>query len=345
VELNDEIRIGGEFEIDPNLLSEYAGYIQTNGVFLYASGRSALMAILMHIGRNRKKTIHIPYYICISVVAACKNAGFKIKFYELNNDFLVSLDYLSNIGFEETLMTVNYFGFVDDNPSIIDVKKLRPDIVTISDQVQSFWTYNKSVADFSFTSLRKHFSIPDGALVYCNDPAVRFDNKIQESSFYKAKLIASILKHQVLPDAVYLKFFEDGEHELDCGRKPEKASLLACYLFERIDLEGSKRRRRENYNLVYDFGLKMGLNFVFSFKEELTPLAIPILLKNRDEVRKKLIGQNIYLPIHWPQYYFNSTSKLAKKMGTNEISLVIDQRYSANDIMIQLELLTKNSKF
>jgi len=335
--MNNEIKIGGEFDIDPELLNGYVDYVSKGNNFLYSSGRSALMAILQHISSYKNKIIHVPFYICPSVVKVCIDLGFKAKFYELNSNFLFPLDYLPKIGPNEILLTVNYFGCVDDNTTAIDVKANRSDILIISDQVQSYWTYDKSEADFSFTSLRKHFPILQGALIHSKKETIIFDLKMEESVFYKSKLIGSILKNQNFPDKLYLKFFGDGEQELDNEICPLKASSLAYYLFEKVDLNDAYKRRRENYSFLYQLGNDRGINFVFPYNEKATPLNVPIYTKKRDNLRRELMNHNIFTPIHWPLKAFNKSSILAQKLANYSLSLVIDQRYTLNDMknMIQ----------
>ncbi|MHC1703456.1 MAG: hypothetical protein AB9846_06065 [Tenuifilaceae bacterium] len=343
--MRTDIKIGGEFEIDPIVLSDYPNFVPNKDILMFSSGRGALVFILKLINQSVNKTIHIPYYICPSVVDACKKGGFNIRFYELNSSFLLPLDYLSNINKYDVLLTVNYFGFIDDNPTIFKVKNLRPDITIISDQVQSFWTYSKTEADFSFTSLRKHFPLPEGALVYTKDNKICFDNALPESYFYKTKLIASFLKYQGLPDSLYLKFFDEGEKELINEQTLSKASLLTQYLFGKINFEYVQKRRRENYKLVYKLGLELNLNFLFSYNEKITPLNVPILVKNRDKIRKQLMGYNIFLPVHWMMSDYNQESIFVKKIHQEELSLVIDHRYSDVTIGYQLDMLIKSINY
>ena len=66
---------------------------------------------------------------------------------------------------------------------------------------------------------------------------------------------------------------------------------------------------------------------------------VPIILKNRNNIRKSLMANNIFLPVHWPINNFNASSKLAKALSDNELSLVIDQRYSEKDMIYQLQNL------
>lgn len=341
----ERIRIGGEFEINPQILSEFLDYKPNGGVFLYSSGASALMSILKHISKSKKNVIHLPYYICHSVVKACLSSGHQVCFYEPTKSFLFPIEYIDEIKKDEVLLTVNYFGFVDDNQVIKNIKSLRTDINIISDQVQSFWTYDKTEADYSFTSLRKHFPIPGGAIVYCKNNKITHDINLNEADFLKNKLIGSFLKYLRLPDEVYLKFFEEGEKEIINEIEISKASSLACYLYEKMNLTEAKQKREKNYKLVYEYGTLHGFNFVFPSTEGIVPLIVPIIIKDRDIIRRKLMSKNIYLPVHWPISKYSGPSSFAKTMAENEISLVIDQRYSLQEIEYELESLTKAIKY
>lgn len=333
-------KIGGEFEIDPKMLFGFAEYNPKKNE-LYSSGRSALMAILHYISNKKTNTIHLPFYICQSVVNTCLNSNFHICFYELTPDLLFPMEYLDDIKECEVLFIVNYFGFIADNNIITNIKKLRPDIIIISDHVQSFWTYDKSEADFSFTSLRKHFPVPGGALIYCKDDFFKFEEHLNETNFSILKLIGSIMKHCNIPDKLYLKYFKEGEKMLEKEFNISKANIFSQYLYEKIDFENAKKKRRENSKLVYQIGQEIGLNFLFPLNENAVPLNVPILIKKRDHIRKKLIESNIFLPVHWPISNFNMQSKLANKLSKYELSLIVDQRYSENEIYFQMEKLKK----
>jgi hypothetical protein len=337
-------KIGGEFEIDPLALYGYNGKETETDLFIYSSGRSALISILEHIKKSGSPKIHVPYYICESVVKACEIAGFEVKFYELNENFLFPIDYLDSIRKNESLFSVNYFGFVDDNAVIENIKSARPDIVIISDQVQSFWTYQKTKANYSFTSLRKHFSLPDGGLVYSNDVSFRNQENLKISSFYKSKLIGSILKHLNLPDETYLSFFSEGEDEINNEQGVFKSSNLTSFLFQKINFQKAIEQRKENYKVLYNYGKQYNLDFIFPYAEDLIPMNVPIRLSNRDKIRKKLINRSIFLPVHWPLGWFNCNSIRSKLLSETEMSLVVDQRYSISDIEYEMQTLIKALK-
>lgn len=335
-------KIGGEFEISPDLIKSCEGHRKNNMSFLFSSGRSALMAILETININAKPLIYLPYYICSSVVQACKNQKFSIEFYELDENFLFNIDHLDNIKKNSSLLTVNYFGIVNDNYLIEDIKNRRPDIITISDNVQSLWQCNNSKSNFSFTSLRKFISTPDGAIVYSKGVIYEPEKSVPENKFYKSKLLGSIAKYKKEKDSIYLDYFTEGEKILNKEKKITRASRFSEYIFHNHNWQNLKNIRQYNYSKVYEIGSKIGLNFVFPFSKGKSPLCVPIFLENRDEIRNKLYDQNIFLPIHWPIEDYNKSSKLSNKMAKHELSIIIDHRYSLNEINHQLNEIKKH---
>jgi len=274
-------------------------------------------------------------------VQACENANFKIEFYELNENYKFRIDDLASIPQNACLLSVNYFGFVDENSLIIEIKKLRPDITIIGDHVQSYWTCSNSKADFSFTSLRKHFAVPDGAIIYRKGEVWFAEGKYSENDFSEFKLMGSILKFLNVDDGIYLKYFEKGEKLLDQENSPTKASEISKWLFWGMDLRKIKEVRITNYKQVYEFGEISNLNFVFPFEPNFVPLCVPIIMNKRNQIREALFSNNIFLPIHWPLSSFNLDSKLAKQSDETELSLIIDQRYSITEMKAQLLLLKK----
>ena len=338
------IKIGGEFEITPNLIHGFEKFDNRNDSFLFSSGRAALMQILKIIKTNTKtkSLIYLPYYICSSVVEVCKKQKYNIRFYELDQNFLFNIDYLEKIETHSVLLTLNYFGFVNDNYIVQNIKNKRPDITTISDNVQSLQQCSKSLADFSFTSLRKHLPVPDGALLYSKGIVIKPENDLPENSFFNSKLLGSIAKYNNEKDHIYLNHFEEGEKLLANEKEITKASRFSEYTYQNYDFKKYNDIREENYFKVYELGSKIGLNFIFPYTKGITPLCVPILLEKRNDIRKKLFKRNIFLPIHWPLDYYNENSELSNKMAKHELSLLIDHRYSLNEIEYQLNELKKH---
>lgn len=68
-----------------------------------------------------------------------------------------------------------------------------------------------------------------------------------------------------------------------------------------------------------------------------TPLFLPIILDNRDAVRRYLFERMIFCPIHWPMQ--DNCFEMGYRMYKNELSLIVDQRYNENDMFRLLNAL------
>lgn len=338
LEVVKNYKIGGEFDINPTCINIDYSKSDEFGL-LFASGRVALQWILQSLPDNKTKTIYIPYYICSSVIKACENAGFKVCFYEFDEHFVFSTENL-NIEYNSAILLVNYFGFLELNDLVEDIKSIRPDVTIICDHVQSVWACKGSVADFSFTSLRKHIAVPDGALVYSKGLICKPPIGIEENCFYKDKLIGGLLKSIGASDAIFLNFFENGEHILDETTLIYKASKFSHIVYRQTDWDNIRQKRQENYKYVYELGLKHNLEFVFPFNQKIVPMCVPIVLNNRDEIRNRLKQIGIYLPVHWPINQLNSISEPAKYFAQKELSLIIDQRYSLDEVEYQIKAIS-----
>ncbi len=66
------------------------------------------------------------------------------------------------------------------------------------------------------------------------------------------------------------------------------------------------------------------------------PLFVPIIIDDRDNKRKKLINNQIYLPVHW-----HNELNIDNKIYEKELSLVCDQRYNEEDIKEYIDTLIK----
>ena len=64
------------------------------------------------------------------------------------------------------------------------------------------------------------------------------------------------------------------------------------------------------------------------------PLFVPILVPGgrRDALRRFLIEQDIYCPVHWPTSSFHRLTEVERRVYDEELSLVCDQRYGETDM-------------
>ena len=104
-----------------------------------------------------------------------------------------------------------------------------------------------------------------------------------------------------------------------------------------IDIEEIIIKRRKNVKLIYEkLSKNIKIKFlVNNFKEDDCLLFVPIILnhKDRDDLRKFLIENKIYLPIHWP------LEEKINNIFDKELSLICDQRYNVSEITYYLNLI------
>lgn len=320
--------VGGEFELDPNMmkavhrLSHFEGFVQ------FSTGRGALYGILRNIEINFPSIdcILLPDYLCDTIVRIVEQAGFRVAFYHIT-DFLVpdeSLEmYLSN---KVAVLLINYFGIVNTESIVVNIKNSFPDIPVVLDQVQDLdgFLNRNSDADYCFTSLRKWLGVPDGAFVKTK---FLFKNDLLENKFAQLKFVGQILKNyrdlSCITDDTYLRLFEESEDILK-NNFYSKISEFTSMIVKNIDFDKMFEDRKKNGTY-----LRNRICNVLDVQEcdVRGQMFIPIFVKDNKILRNFLFSKNIFCPIHW----INSLG-LRQKLYDKELSLIIDQRYSENEM-------------
>jgi hypothetical protein len=334
-------KIGGEFQIEYKQLIEIPHTGLYSEKIYFSNGRNALKYILIQLKtKEHKSTIHVPYFICKSVIETVINLGYKINFYEVSQKYELPEEYIETINEHDLVILVNYFGFSKNKIIIQKIKNYNSNIVCIEDSVQAIYEQEKSNADFTFNSFRKFFAVPDGASITYKT-ALEKPNQLPQNKFHYHKLIGGILKTLKPKDTDFLDLFAKGENLIDDEKGLSGISTIGCWIYENTNKTDAQKRRKENYKLLYDIGKESNIKFLFDYDPHITPLNIPIIINNRDKIRNELFRQNIFLPIHWKLDSFNKNSLTCQYISENELSLVIDQRYNSEDIIREMDALLK----
>lgn len=332
--------IGGEFELATLPDDE----LKQTSFYSYASGRTALYQILMSI-RLTPFTVWLPEWLCGSMIDAVRRAGLFYRFYQLGPDLKMDVrsfvDQYKPIDENDVIILVNYFGLVDIERTIEQLRSLKVESVIIEDDVQALFSFldkKPHAANYRFTSLRKTIACPDGGLVKTNRqmPIVKGFN-----TFAAYKLKGAMLKRDAedgSQDDAYLALFETGEelieNNYDSAMSYESASILV-----RTDLENVAIKRRKNALYLVNGLRSLGIEPILPIKENQVPLFVPILIDNRDKVRAELRRSGIFCPVHWPLREDMSQLSLCNTMAARELSLVIDQRYNLEDMQCIIQVL------
>ncbi|HBJ1647048.1 MULTISPECIES: DegT/DnrJ/EryC1/StrS aminotransferase family protein [Clostridium] len=365
---NFKYPIGGEFWFedkfqDKNIFND----IESQGVLL-SGGDSAIRFILNEISFKSHEVIALPSYLCPTIVKLIDKLKIKYKFYNINEDLSIDMESIENLISKYNIKSVffiDYFGFYHDENTRKFLGNLKSkNILLIEDAVQKFWIKyeDKFIGDYVFNSYRKFIPI-DGSLVLFNkDKNLNNINSLNKNNkLVEFKKINDSLKYIERNDDYFqfmekardlkTKFILEGignENEyLNLFDKAHKAYYEGKDIFKinpkhKIFLNyfpGNKliKKRNENYKYLFK-NLKNIKEITFlNHSENLydnTPLVFPILIENRDYIKKQLMNRNIYIPVHWDlsnEVWINEFQE-SLSISKRILSLQIDWRYEIQDM-------------
>lgn len=336
--------IGGEYAIDlRNFISYNNNYMKNDTIKVpYSSGRCALYMILKDIeNRNQKsREVLIPDYLCDSISKTIADAGWKYKFYTIKPDLYPDVESISTCKVNnenEVVLLINYFGMINLEQTVLNIKKNMPNAIIIVDNVQAFYEPKIDMADYTFISYRKWIPCPDGADVIKKNNESLLEFPLREHNiFSQYKFAGNLLKNftAYLDDKISLQLLQEGEDILDkeylC-----RCSNITTTILPTLDLQNMAAVRKNNAKILHENLRKMNISHIYD--ENAVPLFIPIFVENRDSVRQRFFENKIFTPKHWPFVgkKINGNSELYK----TELSLICDQRYNEEDMMFQINVL------
>ena len=261
---------------------------------LYSNARSALYALTKVCQLRR---IWLPSFICDTVLQPFKKSGLVFNFYPVNKTLAADFNEVS-IEEGDAVLLISYFG-VPIDASLYEWLKEKGACI-IEDLSQAVYSSPNKRADFSVYSLRKFFAVPDGGIIISNGEEVNWP---YTSSTERGDLLPRIeaISDRSLFDAGLSnsKAWVSGVQELEAALF---ANLFPMSLFTRaqvagsIDFENDRAQRIKNFDYLLS---ELSEICLIQDRKGGVPLGFPIVLSNRDKVRKTLFEQDIYPPIHW----------------------------------------------
>lgn len=327
--------IGSEFWIErtpDTLLTERDG--------VYAlSGRTAIDLILQDILLKKKvKNVAMPAWCCDSMIAPFLARGVEVKFYDFGQTEVTD--------HTDIFYLTNYFGYENTLP-IETVKRIKEQgSIIIYDRTHSFLMEDakyRDLADYNFASIRKWMGVVGGAVV----EGLTEKPSLKDCPYSSVKEMAMRDKYRYLTGDTLIKkeeflaAFGEFGHHLAADYRNYEMDNISYTLYKQADLKAVKHRRKENAAYIYE-NLK-GVQFLYELTDKSVPLFVPVLFKTREQrdyVRKKLIEQQIYCPVHWPQPALIPAGFKVKDIVGRELSLICDQRYGIKEIKREVETIT-----
>ena len=317
--------IGSEFWSVP--VAETPNHFWHPDTQWFLSGRSALVCLLESLRReNSIETAALPAWCCDSMIKPFTDAGIRVQFYPTyfeNGRFVQDYSVVDHC---DLLFLMDYFGYSGySNASKFDGIRIR-------DLTHSVFSGTYDDTPYCFGSLRKWAGFLTGGF----GRGISTSTDLSDNDEY-IHLRRSAMKDKevyiagLTNDKNYLSVFNHAEEILDhCAPAASCAEDISRAAF--LDIDFIRQRRRENAAYLLQAFSDMAIFPVMN--EQDCPLFVPILVPDgqRDALRRYLINQQIYCPVHWPLTELHQPDKKTKLIYSNELSLICDQRYSLDDM-------------
>lgn len=339
--------IGSEFwklNVENTIENDNLTYFENIGkdIKYLMSGRTAIDYILNNLV-DKKKIAYMPEYCCNSMVQPFINNGYNVKYYKvdlINNKYFIDKSQDCSIFFG-----MSYFGYNNSNmDEYIKYFKSR-NIVVIEDITHRIFCKENhcNLSDYLIASLRKWFPIYTGAIAISKNCIFNneIDRYVVNTDMIRYKKEAMELKRDYIYGEninknKFLDLFKKS-NELIADYKNKKMDNESIEILKSINIQESFNKRVNNAKTIEERLENINkIKLIYKYQEGDCPLFVPIILNNRDDVRKKLINDNIYCPIHWTKFN-NSSNELYEK----ELSLICDQRYNEKNINEYIQKLIK----
>ncbi|MGB4659598.1 MAG: hypothetical protein WBI07_10480 [Mobilitalea sp.] len=335
--------IGGEFEILINNLDDINSSSEKTleGFYDFSSGRAALYHILIFLKTNKNiNSIMLPDYLCPSIIKTVNELDINIVFFPLNEQLQLDEEKFTSLYSKGAIvLLINYFGITKMIDQINFIKSIDPDAIIIEDQVQAFYSFLNTdhKVDFKFTSLRKTFAIPDGGLTKTPYSLSTMENKCMFSQYkFAGGILKSLRDFKIFNDDIYLDLLDKGEHLIDSDLF-SSMSDISKRLFTKTDFSFIQNIRKKNSDYLISGLNDLGISTILKPDKDEVALFIPILINDRNRVRRKMFENQIYCPVHWPLEDINLVT--GNLMQEHELSLIVDQRYGTKEMDLILSIL------
>jgi dTDP-4-amino-4,6-dideoxygalactose transaminase len=350
------MEIGSIFEIGPELLfkentkgrmSEVAADRIYGEKMYFSKGCGALEYCLRYIaGFQKGDILLLPAYLCFTILDTLKKTGIEYRLYKTDRNLGIDLEDMQSKldSHVKAVFFIHYFGFHQSEAVCRYLCRLKEQgIILIEDLTQALFSVRPGcigIGDIAFASLRKWLPIPDGGVLYAkskNLPQIEIENAGNDFLFYY--FLAQVMKSAYLSDnslnkQIYLDYADiaDKNHLSDTAMR--HMSKLSEAILNDYDFDGLMEARISNYEVLYEglSGVKE-IKVLFEPDKACVPLGFPVLCPDRDALRRALIQDNIYCPIHWilPEEC-RGEDPISASISDSILTIPCDQRYTVKEM-------------
>lgn len=302
--------IGGYLELDVN-----TGSIYHDDAIALISGRAALQ-YLIKLKKIRK--IFLPFFICDSVVEACRKEHIYFEFYHIDRNFRPIFG--KKLGTNEWLYIVNFYGQIDN----LEIEDFNDNFSrVIVDNAHAYFQQPVKNVDTLYTC-RKFLGVADGAFLYTDG---RIKGLKRDESFERIRFVLGRFERSAREF-----YHESSENNRSLSIEPIKLmSRLTDNLLRAIDYDFVKKRRTDNFTVLH--GLLKEHN-VLTLAVPDGAYMYPFYCENGLVLRAKLQNDNIFIPTLWPEVITNNSNDyLENDYAASILPLPVDQRYDFADML------------
>lgn len=315
--------LGGYLELE--LPTRSACWLDTACKF-----NSARAAFASLVGQLNGRSVWLPRYLCNTMVDVLSGQDVEVFFYDLTDDFGVKSNVTLNR--DSLLLYVNYFG-VCTRQARETIGKYGAENVIIDNSQALFGGKFEALA--AIYSPRKFFGLPDGGLLYSNDPRIKQPEQRDESSESRMAHVISRLTNS--PEVAYQQYLEA---EQAISKLPVQGmSRLTERLLQSVDYQRARTTRTRNAQYLHErLGQSNQLNL--NIDESVAPLCYPFLPSVKTASKADLIKERVFVPTYWPEVLARAEEgSFEWDLVTNGLFLPCDQRYNEDDMDRLISLL------
>jgi hypothetical protein len=339
--LRDICEIGSDFElVDDRYLipanSQALPWEDSADIIYVESGRQALAIVETELRRLGHTQIHVPSYLCDSMVDPFHRHGWVLAQLPLDDDLVVRPEELLARVTNGVLLHNPYFGR-QDSPAMLDALETirRRGVVVVVDETHRVFSGPSPVADIRVASVRKVLPVYDGGYVAGLPAQLRPSLDTVPSGAAAFRQLAMRAKSDALSSGdgskTHLELFAKAAEATEVGTQPVRMSEDSYSLLYRLDMEMIRAAREKNsIALTQALGENRRFRVINPPAADLLPSHLVLDTDDVPGLKQRLNAQQIYCPIHWPP------SEVLPQLETwpgRYISLPVDHRYGEPDML------------
>jgi len=314
--------IGGFFELE---LIKGNNTFHKNAIAL-STGRACISLMIEHL---QPKKIFLPYYTCDATLEPFKKYNVPFEFYNIDTQFFPVQP--PRLGKNEFFLYTNYFGIKNKDTEKL-IKKYKDKLVL--DNTHAFFLKNYR-SNWSFTSARKYFGIPDGAYLYA---PVKF--KPDTYSRFENISIAHNLNRLLGNNEIAYEQYKTYEKSLNADI--HFISLYSEAVLSQIDYSEVIKKRKKNFAFLHK-ELKPLNQIRIERDKNSVPFCYPFLPSSfigKTELHKN----NFFIPSFWNDTLQRGVDgfETEKMLSRELLPLPVDHRYDTRDMKAMVNFIKKS---